>query len=52
MKNIILQHFDGELRPLDKLSMKNIQAYAEMVGAEYKPRTTTDEGIAWMDNFK
>lgn len=36
MKNIILQHFDGELRPLDKLSMKNIQAYAEMVGAEYK----------------
>jgi hypothetical protein len=36
MKNIILQHFDGDLRPLDKLSMANIQQYAEMVGAEYR----------------
>ena len=36
MSNIILQHFDGELRQLDKLSMANIQAYAEMVGAEYR----------------
>ena len=36
MKNIILQHFDGELRELDKLSMANIQEYAKMVGAEYR----------------
>lgn len=36
MVNIILQHFDGELRELDKLSMANIQEYADMVGAEYK----------------
>lgn len=36
MVNVILQHFDGELRELDKLSMANIQEYAEMVGAEYK----------------
>lgn len=36
MPNIILQHFDGELRELDKLSMANIQEYAEMVGAEYR----------------
>lgn len=36
MKNIILQHFDRELRELDKLSMSNIQQYAELVGAEYK----------------
>ena len=36
MRNLILQHFDGELRPLDKLSIENIQAYAEMVGAEYE----------------
>lgn len=36
MKNLILQHFDGELRELDKLSMSNIQQYAELVGAEYK----------------
>jgi len=36
MKNIILQHFDGELRQLDKLSIENIQAYAKMVGADYK----------------
>jgi len=34
--NIILQHFDGVLRPLDKLSMANMQEYAKMVGAEYK----------------
>ena len=26
--------------------------YKGLIGAEYKPRTTTDEGIAWMDNFK
>ena len=33
--NIILQHFDGELRELDKLSIDNIRNYADMVGAEY-----------------
>jgi len=27
MVNVILQHFDGELRELDKLSMANIQEY-------------------------
>lgn len=36
MTNIILQHFDGQLRELDKLSVSNIQQYAEMVGADYK----------------
>lgn len=36
MVNLILQHFDGELRELDKLSMDNIQQYADMVGADYK----------------
>ena len=36
MKNLILQHFDGELRQLDKLSMANIQAYAKMIGADYR----------------
>ena len=36
MKNLILQHFDGELRELDKLSMANIQEYADMVGADYR----------------
>ena len=35
-KNIILQHFDGELRPLDKLSIENIQNYAKFVGADYE----------------
>ena len=35
-KNILLQHFDGELRPLDKLSMKNMQAYAKTHGADYE----------------
>ena len=34
--NIVLQHFDGELRELDKLSVENIKRYAEFVGAEYK----------------
>ncbi len=36
MVNIILQHFDGELRELDKLSIANIQEYAKLVNAEYK----------------
>jgi len=36
MKNIILQHFDGDLRPLDEKSVENIMAYADMVGAEYR----------------
>jgi hypothetical protein len=36
MVNIILQHFDGELRELDKLSMANIQEYAKLVNADYK----------------
>ena len=35
MTNIILQHFDGNLRELDVLSVDNIKKYAEMVGAEY-----------------
>jgi hypothetical protein len=34
--NIILQHFDGNLRPLDEKSIENIKAYADMVGAEYR----------------
>ena len=34
--NIILQHFDGELRELDKLSMDNIKDYATMVNADYQ----------------
>lgn len=36
MRNIILQHFDGELRELDNLSVDNIQQYADIVGADYK----------------
>tara|TARA_R110000796_G_scaffold60348_6_gene139684 strand:+ start:737 stop:1414 length:678 start_codon:yes stop_codon:yes gene_type:complete len=36
VKHIILQHFDGELRELDKLSMANIQEYAKLVNADYK----------------
>ena len=36
MSNIILQHFDGELRELDKLSVENIKKYAEMVNADYE----------------
>tara|TARA_Y100001972_G_C7628401_1_gene315337 strand:- start:394 stop:1059 length:666 start_codon:yes stop_codon:yes gene_type:complete len=35
-KNIILQHFNGKLRELDKLSIENIKSYASMIGAEYK----------------
>lgn len=36
MPNIILQHFDGELRELDKLSKNNIMEYADHCGAEYE----------------
>lgn len=34
--NIILQHFDGDLRELDLLSIENIKAYAKLVDADYK----------------
>ena len=36
MRNIILQHFDGELRPLDYQSQWNIMDYADMIDADYK----------------
>ena len=36
MKNIILQHWTGNLGELEKLSMENIKAYAEFCGAEYR----------------
>ena len=36
MRNIILQHFDGEMRPLDHESMWNIMDYADMINADYK----------------
>ena len=35
-KNILLQHFDGEFRPLDKLSIRNMRAYAATHGADYE----------------
>lgn len=34
--NIILQHFTGKLRPLDKLSIENISKYAQRIGVEYQ----------------
>jgi len=34
--NIILQHFDGDLRELDHLSIENMKQYAHMHGAEYQ----------------
>lgn len=36
MKNLILQHFDGEMGELEKRSVENIKEYAKMVGAEYQ----------------
>jgi hypothetical protein len=35
-KNIILQHFNGDLRVLDKFSMENIKQYADQIGADYQ----------------
>jgi hypothetical protein len=35
-RNIILQHFNGELRELDKLSLENIKNYAKQIGSEYR----------------
>lgn len=34
--NIILQHFDGNLRELDSLSSENIKEYASRIGADYE----------------
>ena len=36
MSNIILQHFNGDLRPLDKASIANIKEYAKRIGADYE----------------
>ena len=36
MRNLILQHFDGDLRPLDYESQWNIMDYADMINADYK----------------
>lgn len=36
MKNLILQHWDGELGELELLSKANIEAYAKFCGADYK----------------
>tara|TARA_A100001011_G_scaffold297340_1_gene310012 strand:- start:1678 stop:2358 length:681 start_codon:yes stop_codon:yes gene_type:complete len=36
MKNIILQHYTGELGELEKLSQANMIKYAEFCGAEYE----------------
>lgn len=36
MKNIILQHWTGEMNELGELSAKNIEKYAHKLGAEYR----------------
>tara|TARA_B110000908_G_C10073124_1_gene366031 strand:+ start:37 stop:708 length:672 start_codon:yes stop_codon:yes gene_type:complete len=36
MSNIILQHFNGKLRPLDIASIANIKAYASRIGVDYE----------------
>ena len=36
MKNIILQHWDGELNELTKASVENIKSYAEQIDADYQ----------------
>ena len=36
MKNIILQHWNGPLRELEKISVESIKEYAKYVGADYK----------------
>lgn len=36
MKNLILQHYDGPLSDIAKLSVSNIEKYAKQIGAEYK----------------
>lgn len=41
MKNIILQHWNGPLRELEKISVESMKAYAEYVGADYKLLTGT-----------
>lgn len=35
MKNIILQHYDGELGEIETLSIENIKNYAKRIDAEY-----------------
>ena len=50
MVNIILQHFDGKLRELDKLSMANIQEYAELVAERVEYSWTMSRGCHGVQN--
>lgn len=36
IKNIILQHYNGRPKELEKLSFENISNYAELIGADHK----------------
>jgi len=36
IKNIILQHYNGKPKELEKLSFENISNYAELIGADHK----------------
>jgi len=36
MKNLMMQHYNGTMKELELKSMANIQAYAKLIGAEYK----------------
>jgi len=36
VKNILLQHYEGELSDVAKISIRQMQEYAEKVGAEYR----------------
>ena len=41
----------GELCYPEVLAALNDMGYAAYVGAEYKPRTTTDAGLSWLDKY-
>ena len=52
MKNIILQHWNGNLRELEKLSVESMQKYAKYVGAEYRLLTGKPFDPRWSDQLQ
>lgn len=52
MKNIILQHWNGKLRELEKLSVESMQKYAKYVGAEYRLLTGKPFDPRWSDQLQ
>lgn len=52
MKNIILQHWNGTIGELEKLSIESMQQYAKYLGADYKLLTGKPFDSRWSNQLQ